>query len=69
MRTQEMLNMMPKKHRDYLETLKADLVKIESRKNRQMYAEYKSVAKGYIKCLVDCGVIPDFKTAWCWFTS
>lgn len=68
MTTKETLNSLPKKHREYLERLKSDLVIINERHNSQMYAEYRAVAKGYIKALVDCGVIENFKTLWTWFT-
>lgn len=68
MATRETLNNLPKKHRDYLERLKSDLVIIKERQDSQMYAEYRAVAKGYIKALVDCGVIENFKTLWAWFT-
>ena len=68
MTTRETLNNLPKKHREYLERLKADLVIIKERQDSRMYAEYKAVAKGYIKALVDCGVIDNFRTLWTWFT-
>lgn len=67
MRTKEMLEKLPAKHRAYLETLKADIAKIEEMGHRDLVKEYKAVARGYIRCLAESGII-DFKAAWCWFT-
>ena len=36
--------------------------------NWKIANEYENVGKGYIKGLVDCGVIDNFKITWCWFT-
>lgn len=68
MRTREMLDKMPKKNRDYLENLKDSMRKMKDMGHSMVADEYKQVGKGYIKGMVDCGVIDDFKTAWCWFT-
>ena len=68
MRTQEMLDKMPTKNREYLETLKADIGVMKQRQDSEMVKEYKAYGKGYIRALVDCGVVKDFKTVWCWFT-
>jgi hypothetical protein len=66
--TREVLDNLPKKHKDYLERLKSDLVIINERHDSKMYAEYRAIAKGYIKALADCGVIDSFRTLWTWFT-
>lgn len=68
MTTREMLEKINGKHRDYLNTLKADIKIAEGRGYDSLVKEYKAVARGYIRCLVECGVIDNFKTAWCWFT-
>ena len=68
MRTQEMLEHLPSKHRDYLETLKENIARAKTEDQIRYVEEHRSVAKGYIKALVDCGVVEDFKTVWCWFT-
>lgn len=68
MKTREMLEKIHGKHEDYLRRLKADIAKAEAEKLSDLVKEYKAVARGYIRCLEDCGVIDDFKTAWCWFT-
>ena len=65
----EILEQLPNNHRVYLETLKADIVKANQIRRFSMAKEYRSVATGYIKCLVDCGVIDEFKPLWCWFNS
>ena len=68
MRTQEMLNGLPEKNRKYLETLKEDIKKLKAMNQNKVADDYKATGKGYIKGLVDCGVVDDFKTVWCWFT-
>ena len=68
MRTREMLDKMPTKNREYLERLK-EHIKCAQRVNQfNLVDEFKSVGKGYIKGMVDCGVVDDFKVVWCWFT-
>lgn len=68
MRTQMMLEQMPKKNREYLENLKDTMRQMRERGSVKVAEDYKQIGKGYIKSMVDCGVIDDFKTAWCWFT-
>lgn len=68
MRTREMLDKMPKKNRDYLENLKEAIKKMRDMHHLDVAEEYKQVGKGYIKGMVDCGVVDDFKCVWCWFT-
>jgi hypothetical protein len=68
MRTKEILEKMPSKNRAYLETLRSDMQLIEQRRDSAMVKEIRAVGRGYIKALVDCGVIDDFKIVWCWFT-
>ena len=69
MKTADALAQLPQKNRKYLETLKADLKKIEAYHDTVMWKEYRAVARGYIKGLVDSGVIDDFKPIWIWFNS
>ncbi len=64
MRTQEMLDNLPANHFEYLKTLRSDMANTETGKQRDLIREH---ARGYIRCLVDCGVVKDFKAAWCWF--
>ena len=60
---------MPRKNREYLETLREAIKKAKEIGGLDHYAEeHRNVAKGYIKAMVDCGVIDDFKVIWCWFT-
>lgn len=68
MNTKEMLMSLPEKNRKYLDNLKLDIEKMRETGNWKIANEYENVGKGYIKGLVDCGVIDNFKTAWCWFT-
>lgn len=68
MRTWEMLDQMPNKSREYLENLKNHIKRAEMDGQYGLRDEFKSVGKGYIKGLVDCGAVKDFKTVWCWFT-
>ena len=68
MRTAEMLRMLPANHKAYLDGLKADIAKVNEMGHDDLVKEYKAVARGYIRCLVECGIIDNFKTAWCWFT-
>ena len=63
-----MLLSLPQKNKEYLENLKASITKMRESGNYKVADEYKQVGKGYIKGMVDCGVIDNFKTAWCWFT-
>lgn len=68
MRTQEMLEEMSTEQREYLESLKENIKRAKMVNQNSLVDEFRSMGKGYIKGLVDCGVIKDFKTAWCWFT-
>lgn len=68
MKTSEMLEKISGKHEDYLRLLKADIAKAETNGQRDLVKEYKATARGYIRCLVECSIIDDFKAAWCWFT-
>lgn len=68
MRTQEMLEEMSTEQREYLESLKENIKRAKMANQNRLVDEFRSMGKGYIKGLVDCGVIKDFKTAWCWFT-
>lgn len=68
MRTREMLDKMPNKHREYLENLRENIKRAKAVYQDNLVDEFRAVGKGYIKGLVDCGVIDDFKTVWCWFT-
>ena len=68
MKTAEALNQLPPKCRQYLETLKTSLKRIEEYHDTAMWKEYRAVARGYIRALVDCGIIEDFKPIWIWFT-
>lgn len=68
MKTADALNQLPPKCKEYLETLKKDVAKVEAFAGKSMWKEYRAVARGYIKGLVDSGVIDDFKPIWIWFT-
>lgn len=68
MRTKEALEKMPQKNRDYLENLKEHIKRAEVSRQFNLADEFRSVGKGYIKGMVDCGAIEDFKPIWCWFT-
>lgn len=68
MRTQEMLEQMPSEQRKYLESLKEAVKRAKAGNLEHLAEEHKTVAKGYIRALVDLGVVKDFKTVWCWFT-
>lgn len=68
MRTKKMLDKMPEKNRRYLENLREHIRQARMTREDRLVDEFKSVGKGYIKGLVDCGVVEDFKTVWCWFT-
>lgn len=69
MKTADALKQLSDKHRAYLETLKENMRKTEGIAEYSSYRnEIKATARGYIRCLVDCGVIDDFKPIWIWFT-
>ena len=68
MRTAEMLKNLPENHRAYLETLKANIRKGSEMNKPDYVKEVRDIAKGYIRCLVECNVVKDFKTVWIWFT-
>ena len=68
MRTQEMLDKMPVEHRKYLETLKENIARAKAENLDDYVKEHKNVGKGYIKALVNCGIVPSFKIVWIWFT-
>lgn len=68
MRTKEMLTKMPDKCKFYLESLRDNIKQAKLVRQDHVADELKAMGKGYIKGLVDCGVIDDFKVAWCWFT-
>ena len=68
MRTKKMLEQLPSIHREYLENLRTAIQSAKDVSRPNLAESYKSVGRGYIKCLVDCGVVDSFKTVWCWFT-
>lgn len=68
MKTREMLDKMPSKNRKYLDDLREHIRQAKAKGLDSYVQEHKATGRGYIKALVDCGVIDDFKTAWCWFT-
>lgn len=68
MRTKEMLEKLPDNHKAYLKRLKADITRAQENGLIDLVKEYNAVARGYIRCLAECGIIDSFKTAWCWFT-
>jgi hypothetical protein len=56
---------MTEKNRKYLENLKDAVRKLKDHPN--VAEMYMNVGKGYIKGMVDCGVIENFKETWDWF--
>lgn len=68
MRTQEMLNSLPDYSLGYLKALRSDMRKAESAGDHVLASDLKAEGRGYIRCLVGCGVIDNFRTLWCWFT-
>ena len=68
MKTADALAQLPQKNREYLEGLRENVRRAEAVKNYHCIESFRAVARGYIRCLVDCGVISEFKPIWCWFT-
>lgn len=68
MTTKQMLEKLPDKNRWYLESIKKSIHDADRDGQYQFVVEMKSLGRGYIRGLVDCGVVDDFKTVWCWFT-
>lgn len=68
MKTADALAKLPQKNREYLEGLRDNINRAKAVDNRNCIESFRAVARGYIRCLVDCGVIDDFKTIWIWFT-
>lgn len=68
MRTAEVLESLPSVNREYLENLKRGLARAKAENRQTMAKEYKSAGTGYIKALVDCGVVKEFKPLFCWLT-
>ena len=68
MRTQAMLEKLPEKNKEDLKRLKELIARAKEKGQFHEVERIKDIGKGYIKALEACGVICDFKTAWCWFT-
>ena len=68
MSTREMLEKLPDNHKAYLEGLKADISIAQENGHTDLVKEYRAVARGYIRCLVECGIVADFRKLWIWFT-
>lgn len=66
-RTHQELNKIPKKSFDYIMFLRDRMRHFFAENNLDMANCYKDEARGYIKCLDDCGVA-SFKILWAWFT-
>lgn len=68
--TREVLNTMTEAQVNYLRRLKEN-VKIGTERDQHLFSEQaKATARGYIRGLIDSGVLEenDFRTVWCWFT-
>ena len=68
MNTKDMLKKLPENHRRYLEALKSTVKRAEELDAYSVASEDKATARGYIRCLVESGIVDDFNTVWCWFT-
>ncbi len=68
MRTQEMLAKMPNKQYEYLRNLKEQIKRAREENQNKLAEQFKATARGYIKGMVDAGIVEDFKSVWCWFT-
>lgn len=68
MNTREMLEKLPDNHKAYLKRLKADISTAQEKGQTDLVKEYRAVARGYIRCLVECSIVADFKKLWIWFT-
>lgn len=66
-RTQQELNKLPQKQLDYLIYLRDNMRRFYNEDNLKVGNECRHAARGYIKCLEDCGVA-SFNILWAWFT-
>ena len=69
-KTREVLNNLTERQQTYLRALAANAIEMERRGFTHVYEERKGTARGYIKGLVDCGVIEetDFRVLWVWWS-
>lgn len=73
--TKDSLNKLSDINLEYLKSLRENITKargqIEDREQLKAYIEQiKNIARGYIRALVDVGVLEDkdFRCVWSWFT-
>ena len=66
-KTEQELKKLPQKQLDYLTFLRDRMRRFYQESNFQVVNEYRHAARGYIKCLDDCG-IASFNALWAWFT-
>lgn len=63
----DMLEKIDGKHLDYLNRLISHIEIAKRDGHDKIREKYETEASGYIRCLVECGVIDNYKTAWTWF--
>lgn len=68
--TQSILDMIPDVNMAYLTTLRGVMRRAKDEGIKDMYNSHKNVGKGYIKAMIDCGILEQnhFKTVYNWFT-
>lgn len=66
-KTGQELKKLSHKQLVYLIFLRNEMRRFYQENNLKVGNEYKHAARGYIKCLDDCG-IASFRTLWAWFT-
>lgn len=73
--TKEVLNKLSGIHYEYLNRIREDMRKVntenyDTKTKESFINQCKSTARGYIKCLVNCGIISDneFRIIYTWFT-
>ena len=69
--TADTLKKLSTQQEHYLRNL-ANTIKIaKTLGHNKIIEQDKATARGYIRCLIDCGVITEneFRTLWCWFTE
>lgn len=70
MKTADILNKLSDKQIAHLKTISDGIKKLDEQGHKNVAECYKYTARGYIKGLVDGGVInqEDFRGVWSWFT-
>lgn len=69
--TADTLKKLSTQQEHYMRNLAGTIKTAKTRGHNTIIEQNKATARGYIKGLIDCGVVTEneFRTLWCWFTE